>query len=137
MSAAWRSAYDLTCTALAVALGLAIGWLDLQTTEVTVPILSLLAAGLLLGLLQPIAAWRWAVLVAVGVPAMAAVARTAGLPTAEPARLDPRVALVVLAVALVGCYAGVLVRRTMRAAAAARRSQTTRAPRPGGGELRR
>ena len=117
MTGGWRSPYDLTCTALAVILGLAIGWLDLHATEVVVTILPLLGAGFLLGFLRPRAAWRWAVLLALGLPAMAAVALAMGLATAEPARLDPRIALVALAFALVGVYAGVLIRRTLDAVA--------------------
>jgi hypothetical protein len=111
MAASWHSPYDLGCTALALALGLGTGWLDLHATEVTVTILALLASGFLLGLLQPAAAWRWALLLAVGLPIMELVGRVMHVQTPEPIRLDPRVALVALAFALVGCYAGVLVRR--------------------------
>jgi len=113
VKASWRSPYDLACTALAVALALAVGWLDVHTTEVTVTILALLASGVLLGLLQPAAAWRWAVLLALGLPAMAAIALATGMQTAEPARLDPRIALVALAFALAGSYAGALIRATV------------------------
>jgi hypothetical protein len=98
-------------TASAVALSLIIGWLDLHTTEVSVTIAALLLAGLLLGLLQPRAAWRWAVVLALGLPVMAAVGHMLQLGTAEPIRLDPRIALVALVFALIGCYSGVLVRR--------------------------
>jgi hypothetical protein len=97
--------------ALATVLGLGIGWLDLHTTEVVVTILPLLLAGLLLGLLQPTGAWRWALLLAVGLPAMAVVARVLGVSTTEPIRLDPRIVLVAAAFALVGCYLGVAIRR--------------------------
>lgn len=101
---------DAPWAAAAVLLGLVIGWLDLQVTEVTVPILALLAGGLLLGLLRPRGAWRWAVLLALGVPAMEIVGLSLRLDTAEPIRLDPRIVLVVTAFALVGCYAGVAIR---------------------------
>ena len=111
MAASWRSPFDLACTALALALGLGIGWLDLHTTEVTVTIVALLACGLLLGLLQPAAAWRWALLLALGLPIMEGFGRLTGMRTAEPIRLDPRVALVALAFALVGSYAGAMIRR--------------------------
>lgn len=107
-----RATYSLLSTALAAAVGLAIGWLDLHTTEVTVTILALLLAGLLLGLMRPAGAWRWALVVALGVPAMAVAGRLLHLRTAEPIRLDPRVALVAFAFALVGCYLGAGIRRT-------------------------
>lgn len=98
-------------TALAIALGVGIGWLDLHTTEVTVTIVALLLAGLLLGLMQPRAAWRWAVLLALGLPAMAVVGSLAQVRTAEPSRVDVRTAFVALVFALIGCYGGVLMRR--------------------------
>ena len=117
MAATWRSPYDLTITALALVLGLAVGWLDLHATEVTVTIVALLATGLLLGFLQPAAAWRWALLLALGLPVMEAFGLLAGLETPEPIRLDPRIALVALAFALAGSYLGALVRRGMGAIA--------------------
>lgn len=107
----------LRTTALAVALGLGIGWLDLHTTEVTATILALLLAGLVLGIAQPRAAWRWAVVLALGLPAMAAVGYQLQMRTAEPIRLDLRIALVALGFALAGCYGGVLARRVARAGA--------------------
>ena len=111
MTVSWRSPYDLACTALAIALGLGIGWLDLHTTEVSVTIVSLLACGVLLGLLRSAAAWRWALLLAAGLPIMEAVASLTAMRTPEPIRLDPRVALVALGFALAGSYAGALIRR--------------------------
>jgi len=120
MAASWRSPYDLACTALALALGLATGWLDLHTTEVSVTIVALLASGLLLGLLQPAAAWRWSLLLALGLPIMAAFGRLVRMQTAEPIRLDPRIALVALAFALVGSCAGALIRRGVGAVAGPR-----------------
>lgn len=98
-------------TALAVSISLGIGWIDLHTTEVSVTILALLLAGLLLGFLKPIAAWRWAVLLALGLPVMAVAGLVLHLRTAEPIRLDPLIVLVALALALAGCYTGVVVRR--------------------------
>jgi hypothetical protein len=106
-----HSGQSTITTALAVAIGLGIGWLDLHTTEVIVTILTLLLAGLLLGLLQPSAAWRWAALLALGLPTMAVVGHLLRVRTAEPIRLDPGIVLVALAFALVGCYSGVVVRR--------------------------
>lgn len=110
MTAAQRSAHDLVCVVLATVSGLGIGWLDLHTTEVIATIVPLLAAGLVLGLLRPRAPWRWAMLIALGLPVMAAVAKLTGMPTAEPVQLDPRITLVALALALLGSYTGALVR---------------------------
>jgi len=103
--------HDLAYGTLAAAAGLGIGWLDLHTTEVLVTVVPLLATGIALGLLRPKAPWRWAVLIALGLPLMAAVAKLSEMRTAEPVQLDPRVTLVALAFALVGSYAGALLRR--------------------------
>ena len=111
VTAAQRSAHDLVCVVLATVSGLGIGWLDLHTTEVLATIVPLLTAGAVLGLLRPKAAWRWAVLIALGLPVMAAIGKLSGMRTVEPVQLDPRVTLVALAVALLGSYTGALVRR--------------------------
>lgn len=113
-TASWRSPRELVWSTLAVVLGLAIGWLDLHVTEVVVTILALFTAGLLLGFLQSVAAWRWPVLMVVGLPLMAAAARVLGWKTAEPARLDIGITLVAFAFALLGSYIGVLTRHIVR-----------------------
>ena len=107
--AGWR--YDTGPTALAVALGIGIGWLDLHTTEVLVAVAALLLAGLALGFLRPRAAWRWAVPLALGLPAMAIVGRILRLPTPEPIHVDPLITGVAWVFASAGCYAGAMVRR--------------------------
>jgi NO-binding membrane sensor protein with MHYT domain len=109
-----HSPYDLVCTALALILGLAIGWIDLRTTEVIVTIVPLLGAGLLLGLLQPASAWRWAVLEVLGLPIMEEVATLTGMPTAEPVQFDIRIVIVAFVFALSGAYVGAFLRRMRR-----------------------
>ena len=113
-STSWRSPRDLACIGLAVALGLVVGWLDLHVTEVVVTILALLTFGMLLGLIQPTAAWRWALLIAIGLPIMSIAAIKFGWRTAEPVQLDLRVTIVVLLFALLGVYIGVFIRYIMR-----------------------
>src|SRR3974377_1974627 len=92
--ASWRSGHNTVCAALAGAIGLAIGWLDLHTTEGIVTILPLGSAVLVLGLVQPVAAWRWALLLAIGLPVMAGMGQLLGVSTAELIRLDVRIVLV-------------------------------------------
>lgn len=106
-----QSFYNLFCTILAIILGIIIGWIDLQVTEVSVTILTLLAVGLLLGLLQPKSAWRWALLISAGIPIMEMIAINFRLQTAEPVQLNPFVILIVLLFALIGTYVGVFIRR--------------------------
>lgn len=113
-STLWRSPRDLACTALAVALGLVVGWLDLHVTEVSVTILALMTFGLLLGLIQPAAAWRWALLIAIELPIMAIGAIKLGLRTVEPVQPDLRITLVALVFALLGAYIGAFIPYIMR-----------------------
>lgn len=113
-STSWRSSRDLACTALALALGLVVGWLDLHVTELIVTILALLTFGMLLGLVQPTAEWRWAVLIAIGLPIMELIAIKFSMQTAEPVQLDLRITMVALVFALMGAYIGVIIRYIIR-----------------------
>jgi hypothetical protein len=113
----WRTPRDLACIALALILGLVVGWLDLHVTEVAVTILALLVSGMLPGLIQPRAAWRWAILIAIGLPVMALVAVKSGMRTAETAQPDVLITIVAMVFASLGVYAGVLVRYLTRSLA--------------------
>ena len=111
MTASECSAHDRAYAALAGAVGLGVGWLDVHTTEVIVTVVSLLVAGMALGLLRPRAAWRWAILIALGLPLTAVATKVGGMKTVEPVQLDLRITLVALAFALVGAYTGALIRQ--------------------------
>ena len=108
------STRNLSCVILSMIMGLFIGWLDLQITEVIVTILALLLCGLLLGLIQPRAAWRWASLIAIGLPMMEFIAIQFSLQTAEPVQFDIRIALVAWVFAMLGSYMGVFIRTLIR-----------------------
>lgn len=114
ISTSWRSSRDLACTFGAVTLGLGVGWLDLHVTEVIVTILTLSTFGLLLGFVQPTAAWRWALLIALGLPIIEVIAIKFSLQTAEPVQFDLRVTMVALVFALLGTYIGVFIRYVIR-----------------------
>ena len=109
---------NLALSVLATGIGLAIGWLDLHVTEVMVTVLALLAGGFILGLLQPVAAWRWGVLMAIGLPVMEVLALAGGWQTAEPVHIDIRILLAALAFAMLGAYSQIFIRRVARALAA-------------------
>ena len=53
-------------------------------------------------------------LIAIGLPIMEFVAIKTGMHTAEPARLDPLIALVALVLAFLGTYLGVFMRYLIR-----------------------
>ncbi|HKI79676.1 MAG TPA: hypothetical protein VKA26_14140 [Ignavibacteriaceae bacterium] len=109
-----QSSRNLLWVILAITSGIIIGWIDLQVTEVTVTIFSLLIAGSLFGLLQPKFAWLWALLISAGTPIMEIIAINFSLQAAEPVQLDPFVILIILLFALIGTYAGVFIRKLIR-----------------------
>ena len=109
MRSSWRSPHDLGCTILALALGLGIGYVRLHTVDSPETIMALLGSGILLGVLQPAAAWRWALLLVVGLPITAGIARVAHVWTPFPA--DLYIPLFQLAFAIAGTYGGALLRR--------------------------
>lgn len=108
------SRHIAAATVLAALLSVGIGWLDLHVTEVAVTIMALLLAGLLLGFVAPRRAWRRALLLALGLPAVAEAARLLRLPTAGPIRIDPRIVLAAFAFALAGSFGGAAARRIVR-----------------------
>ena len=105
---------NLICAILSLVLGLGVGWLDLQVTEVILTVVALMITGLLLGLIQPKSAWRWALLIVTGLPVMQLAALNLNLRTAEPVHFEFLITLVAMAFALMGAYAGVFVRYILR-----------------------
>ena len=94
---------------LALYLGLLVGLTDLRTDDPQLPALLLITFGLFLGFAQPKAAWRWALVLGLWIPFLGWIARAAGVTNAQFS--DVLFSLVALVPALIGAYAGVLVRR--------------------------
>lgn len=94
---------------LALYLGLLVGLTDLRTDDPQLPVLLLLTFGLFLGFARPQAAWRWALVLGLWIPVLGWIARAAGVTNAQFS--DVLFSLVALVPALIGAYAGVLVRR--------------------------
>ena len=94
---------------LALYLGLLVGLTDLRTDDPQLPALLLITFGLFLGFAQPTAAWRWALVLGLWIPFLGLIARAAGVTNAQFS--DVLFSLVALVPALIGAYAGVLVRR--------------------------
>jgi hypothetical protein len=94
---------------LALYLGLLVGLTDLRTDDPQLPALLLITFGLFLGFAQPKAAWRWALVLGLWIPVLGLIARAAGVTNAQFS--DVLFSLVALVPALIGAYAGVLVRR--------------------------
>jgi len=94
---------------LALYLGLLVGLTDLRPDDPQLPALLLITFGLFLGFAQPKAAWRWALVLGLWIPVLGLIARAAGVTNAQFS--DVLFSLVALVPALIGAYAGVLVRR--------------------------
>jgi hypothetical protein len=59
---------NIVTSAVALAIGLVIGYIDLHSTEVQFPALLILVGGFVFGFIQPRGAWRWGVSLGLGVP---------------------------------------------------------------------
>lgn len=110
MSAAKLKSYDAMWWALSLGLGLFAGYFDSNVEEVGFTVLLVLAAGGVLGLIQPAGAWRWALVLGTGVFLFHVFEVVAGYKPRYPAEPNIFVTLIVLMPAFIGVYGGVLVR---------------------------
>ena len=104
----------------AVACGLLATWVDFHATEVQATLLVFLVTSFILGVAGPKGAWRWALVVAVWLPAaqmLAFALRHAGPASAHPYWSRLAILLPALGACLLGAYAGALVRLLFRGAA--------------------
>lgn len=95
---------------LALMFGALLGYIDLNSSEVFLPMVCLLLFAFTLGAFQPKAAWRWGLLIGLGVPSAYAVASLIQLPPSD-APAQPLTLTVLVIPALAASYAGVLVNR--------------------------
>lgn len=94
---------------LTLFIGALVGLMDLRATQVQMTAFLLIAFGFFAGFAQPRRAWRWALLLGAWVPLFGAIAAAARLTNARG--VDPAVSLAAIMFALVGVYAGVVVKR--------------------------
>jgi hypothetical protein len=105
----WR---DLAVPAAALGLAVGVGYVNTHTDEIPIVLGCALVAAGLLGLTQPRAPWRWAVLVALALPVGQAIALVFNLRVPYPNTWsDLPVTTVALVPCLIGAYAGALARR--------------------------
>ncbi len=104
------------CTALALAGGLIAGLIDFNTTEPQPAALLVLIFAGILGLIQPRDAWRWAIIVALGLPLAHLSLRQLGWQPRDPVSPGEYATLIALIPAFIGAYGGVLVRRVIQTA---------------------
>ncbi len=94
---------------LTLFIGVLVGLMDLRATEVQMTAFLLIAFGFFAGFAQPRRAWRWALMLGVWVPLFGAIASAARLTNARG--VDVIASAAAIAFALVGVYAGVMVKR--------------------------
>ena len=99
---------------LAVAASLGIAWLDSGASEVQPAVALLLVTTFALGAIQPRRAWRWALLVGLGIPVLHFASLLAERPS-PPGMTHPLAAFVPLVPAFLGAYVGALAGRVFAA----------------------
>ena len=82
------------------------GWVDFNNDEPQAAVLMILLITALLGWLVPGKAWLWAIILALGLPAMYFLQRALGLHPATPPSPGWYASLLALIPAFIGAYAG-------------------------------
>jgi len=86
------------------------GWIDFNNDEPQAAVLVILVFTSLLGFLQPSKAWLWAIIVALGLPALYLAATSLGYQPVSPPSPAWYASLLALIPAFIGAYAGALGR---------------------------
>lgn len=103
------------CTTLALLGGLFAGTLDFNATEPQPAALLVLIFAGILGYFQPRTAWRWAILVVLGLPLAHLTLRQLGFQPRDPVSPSEYATLIALIPGFIGAYGGVLVRKAIDA----------------------
>ena len=94
---------------VAIALGLGIGAFDYSVTEVQSTLIVLLPLTFVFGFINSRAAWRWALVIGLGIPVAHVIGHALSI---QPPYTDHVVAsLLALVPTFIGVYSGALVRR--------------------------
>jgi hypothetical protein len=105
----------ILCAVLALAGGLVAGAIDFNATEPQPAALLVLIFAGILGLIQPHGAWRWAIIVALGLPLAHLSLRQLGWQPRDAPEPGEYATLIALIPAFIGAYGGVLMRRVLNA----------------------
>ena len=104
------------CAVLALLGGLIAGAIDFNATEPQPAALLVLVFAGILGLIQPRSAWRWAIIVALGLPLAHLSLRQLGWQPRDAPEPGEYATLIALIPAFIGAYGGVLMRRVIQSA---------------------
>lgn len=111
----YRWQFDLVCAAMAVAGGVVAGAVDFRNDEPQAAVIVIVVFAGLLGVVRPIKAWRWAIIVGLGVPLVYLIATGLGYQPKSLPEPGWYASLIALIPAFLSAYCGVLLRRAVTA----------------------
>ncbi len=111
----YRWQFDLLCMAMAVLGGLIAGAVDFRNDEPQAAVIIIVAFAGLLGFVQPKKAWRWAIIVGLGVPAVYLIFTALGYQSKSVPEPGWYASLIALIPAFLSTYGGVLLRKMISA----------------------
>jgi ABC-type multidrug transport system permease subunit len=101
---------------LSFAGGLIAGWVDFNNDEPQAAAIVVILCAALLGFAQPRNAWRWAIVIALGIPVVYLIATTLGLQPRTPPEPGLYASLLALIPSFISAYGGVLIRKVISSA---------------------
>ncbi len=111
----YRWQFDALCLALAIIGGFLAGAVDFNNDEPQAAVIVIVAFTGLLGFIQPRRAWRWAIIVGLGVPIVYLIATTLGYHAKSAGEPGWYASLIALIPAFISTYCGVLLRKVLSA----------------------
>jgi hypothetical protein len=109
----YRWQFAVLCIALAIIGGFLAGAVDFNNDEPQAAVIVIVAFTGLLGFIQPRKAWRWALIVGLGVPIVYLVATALGYPSKSVPEPGWYASLIALIPAFISTYCGVLLRKVI------------------------
>ena len=107
----WQS--DVSFVVLAVIGGFLAGAVDFNNDEPQAAVIVIVAFTILLGFIQPRRAWRWALIVGLGVPIVYLIATALGYHSKSVPEPGWYASLIALIPAFISTYCGVLLRKAV------------------------
>ncbi len=104
------------CLIIALLGAIMVGWIDFNNDETQAAVLVILILTALLGGLYPQKSWLWAIIVALGLPAVYLTLHAIGYEPASPPSPGWYASLLALIPAFIGAYAGAIARLMMNKA---------------------
>ena len=111
----YRWQFDVLCIALAVIGGFLAGAVDFNNDEPQAAVIVIMAFTGLLGLIQPRKAWRWGLIVGLGVPIVYLIATALSYHSKSAGEPGWYASLIALIPAFISAYCGVLLRTAVAA----------------------